>query len=1055
MRGCGRMTAQQALLAAAAAIAIVASASPAYAQTRTFDVPAGPASRTIPIFAKQAGIQVLASGDTVKAARTKAVRGNLSVADALARLLEGTGLAPTATPTADGIVTIARRTVGNGSAAADSAASSGDDGNGSEKSVAEILVVGKRSQNVDIRRTRDDAQPYVVFIHDQIERSGANNLDDFLKTRLPMSSQSQSTNQTGYSSSVNEGQINLRGLGTDQTLILIDGRRVPNIGLSFDGFGQPVITGIPLPSIERVEILPTTAGGIYGGSATGGVVNIILKHNYNGVDLQANYGLSGMGDSSRYNIYISGGGTLQNGRTQLSFGVSLGGGRPLYQDQRRFALKSRQLFLKNDSTAYSFVPPISSTGNICSVSATPAFFCDGGNLTLDTGQALGSAFTYIPLGYAGPQADGGQALLKNAGSYNLNPALGAVLLSPSRTRSATADIRHDFGDHVTAYFSGSLDRSSEPAPILAAVRAALPADNPNNPFQQDIWVTFPVGLLDGDRKTENSMLRAGTIVRLPASWSASLEYQWSRSKSETVTMGTPSLLTGVPPGGAELDYLQQIALTDTSGIRTNLDLLDTQTVRYGPLVTTLNTASFRTGGDLFHLPGGTVTMTGLLEWRGQRVSDVLETTTAGTVSGTGSQIDLYPARRQNVYSGYAELRLPLFSKANSRALFRELEITSSIRHDRYEDSIPVGPQFYSFFPATDFVRPSLSYASTKFRSTDYTVGVRYIPIKGLELRGSWATGFRPPSLSQLSPTLRPLNPFTAAILRDPLRGNSSLQAGIPTIQFGNANLDPERSRSFSIGAVISPKSVKGLRVSVDYTRIAKRGEIYAGDFQFFLQNESGFPGRITRGPLTDADRQLGYTGGPVTAIDASYINLSSTLVKALDIQLDYSVDLGNAGSLQPFLIASHQISLLRRPTPDSVATNQVDRSDGPLSWRGNAGIIWHRKAWTLELDAQYYDSYSVCASVYASDTCKSFIEPEQGRGRIPSQVYADLRISADLGKLIGSPIAKAITLTLGVQNVFNKTPPIISAGLSDLGYSTYGDPRLRRFTLSIQKHFGR
>ncbi|MGH7957692.1 MAG: TonB-dependent receptor, partial [Opitutaceae bacterium] len=130
-------------------------------------------------------------------------------------------------------------------------------------------VMESKILNMDIKRSRDDAQPYAIFERQAIEQSGATMLDDFLKNNVTMNNtgilNSQLVGQNTGSTSV----VNLRGLGANQTLILIDGRRAASA--NNQGFPvQPDINGIPLAAIERIEVLPTTASGIYGGSATGG-----------------------------------------------------------------------------------------------------------------------------------------------------------------------------------------------------------------------------------------------------------------------------------------------------------------------------------------------------------------------------------------------------------------------------------------------------------------------------------------------------------------------------------------------------------------------------------------------------------------------------------------------------------------------------------------------------------------------------------------------------------------------------------------------------------------
>src|SRR5262249_39163857 len=136
--------------------------------------------------------------------------------------------------------------------------------------------------------TKDAPQPYVVFDRREIQRSQATNLEDFLRTRLPMNAAATSAAQvTGQS--ITRSSIDLRGLGENQTLILVDGRRMPAVAQAAGSVSQPDINGIPLAAIERIEVLPSTAGGIYGGSATGGVVNIILRRDFRGVEGKATY----------------------------------------------------------------------------------------------------------------------------------------------------------------------------------------------------------------------------------------------------------------------------------------------------------------------------------------------------------------------------------------------------------------------------------------------------------------------------------------------------------------------------------------------------------------------------------------------------------------------------------------------------------------------------------------------------------------------------------------------------------------------------------------------
>jgi len=119
----------------------------------------------------------------------------------------------------------------------------------------EVLIVGSKVMNVDVKRTEDDVQPYYILDSTMIEQSGATNVEDFLKQRLTMNTAIQSNSQlgAGQTSVGTTSTINLRGLGANETLILIDGRRSAAVALG--GFTrQTDINGIPLSAIERIEI---------------------------------------------------------------------------------------------------------------------------------------------------------------------------------------------------------------------------------------------------------------------------------------------------------------------------------------------------------------------------------------------------------------------------------------------------------------------------------------------------------------------------------------------------------------------------------------------------------------------------------------------------------------------------------------------------------------------------------------------------------------------------------------------------------------------------------
>ena len=348
---------------AALALCLFAAGLPASAgapatERTPINIPAQDLESALRLLAKERDLQVIYRSELVGRLRTAGAAGNLTALEALNRLLNGTGLTfrhlndqtvtivPVDDRTATGFET-GRAALSAGEPKdiheisgpgvmrlARSDVDSAQDANGgirtgndevpteSSKGVPEMLVKGKRSSNIDIRRTEDDVQPYVVFTAEDIERSMAGSLDQFLMSRLPMNtSQYRADDIVSIPLTGNISSINLRGLGPNQTLILVNGRRLPGVSTSSD-LTQPDINGIPMSSVARIEVLPSTAGGIYGGGATGGVINIVTRKDYSGLDLNLSYGNAFDTDAAQRRFDASAGFNLESGRTRILISAS-------------------------------------------------------------------------------------------------------------------------------------------------------------------------------------------------------------------------------------------------------------------------------------------------------------------------------------------------------------------------------------------------------------------------------------------------------------------------------------------------------------------------------------------------------------------------------------------------------------------------------------------------------------------------------------------------------------------------------------------------------------
>ena len=160
-----------------------------------------------------------------------------------------------------------------------------------ETHIPEILVKGTRRPDADIQRPTDDIQPYVVLDRLWIAISAATEINDLLRTRLTMNYRVSLRYPESGTECDNDIVFDLRGLGDNQTLMLINGRR-PYSQPTFDKHVlQPDLNAIPPRAIDRIEIPPITASGIYDGRATGGVVKIVLRPDYSGVEPTVAHGM--------------------------------------------------------------------------------------------------------------------------------------------------------------------------------------------------------------------------------------------------------------------------------------------------------------------------------------------------------------------------------------------------------------------------------------------------------------------------------------------------------------------------------------------------------------------------------------------------------------------------------------------------------------------------------------------------------------------------------------------------------------------------------------------
>jgi hypothetical protein len=255
-----------------------------------------------------------------------------------------------------------------------------------------------------------------------------------------------------------------------------------------------------------------------------------------------------------------------------------------------------------------------------------------------------------------------------------------------------------------------------------------------------------------------------------------------------------------------------------------------------------------------------------------------------------------------------------------------------------------------------------------------------------------------------------------------------------------------------MGIVFSPPGRGKPRLSVDYTRISLSREplivrsVIGQDLQRALDAipallVAGDTTRLLRAPLSDADRAAGLTGGIVTQTDLRGLFLGKSVVEAVDIEADWTLSAGRLGTFRSYARATWQPTLRRQIAANELWFDAAGDTNGPLSWRGHGGVDWLRGSTSIGVNVQYFGSYAATYSDPYLESRNPQIVRFQGGKRVRPQVYFDLSLQHRFNRLL--------ELTAGVVNIFDHSPPLEGEALNRFGYSFYGDPRRRRFELTI------
>ncbi len=958
-------------LALSAAGAAQTTSAARMATERDFDIPAQPLSRALVQFATQSDLQLLFAQDDVAGLTSRPVQGRLTPESALTALLpEG---APRIEIAGDRVVRVEPPLP---QYAEGGAVVSGDD----------LVVTGTR-----IRGAVPAGANVLTFDEEAIAETGRSTVQDVLAT-LPQNffgGQNEAAQQSSASNGRNlsfGASVNLRGLGADSTLALVNGRR-----LAPAGFGHFVdISSIPLAAVSRVEILPDGASATYGSDAVGGVVNVILQDEYEGAETMFRAGSDGRGD------------VADLGLSQLAGLRWRGGGFVVayeYRDRSDLDWNDRDFTSNSNLTRYG-------GRDYSRTQANP------GTIT-----RLGtSAVTYaIPTGQNGTTLR--QADLIIGQTNRQNAVEGMDVLPRQRSHAFFASAHQEIGSRAEIF--GELmasDRASVSERTQQSANIVIPESNyyrrlntlflGRGPMTVAYFFGDDLGPIKTDADTRTLLATLGLSYDLGGDWQAEVFSAFGRNtenvRSSNLYDATSPLVTAAYASGNVATAFNPFA----DGSNTPQSVLNGFTY-YTNLESDseITTYALKVDGPVLHLWGGPLRAAFGVERREESFAiDRIEYRAAGP-RAQGFQ---RPSDR-SVDAVFAELNAPLVGPDNNVPLVRALVVSVSARR---EDASDYG------------------------EATVPRVGVDWELGDDVRLRAAWGRSFKGPTFDQ-SQGAQGLAYQVLTPALDPLADNGSTNAML--VSGGNEDLGPEEATTWSAGIDYRADIFGGLNLSASYYDINFENRISDGGVSaaVMLQNPVGYESFLIRDPsqaLIDSYLALpalisgqAPADGVELIIDTRLRNVASWTIRGIDLSADlrFDTDIGEIGL---FASATHFLELSRQILPGSPSVSSLDTVFNPTDWRIRTGLTWRTENWATSLTANYQNEYS--------DTNVSPAAP------IDAYATWDFRAATTLRR---SGVG-ALQISLAIQNLFDNDPPFTNNAVG-MGFDPGNASPIGRFAV--------
>jgi iron complex outermembrane receptor protein len=709
----------------------------------------------------------------------------------------------------------------------------------------------------------------------------------------------------GGTNTTRGSSINLRGVGPQATLTLIDGQR-----LTFSGVSSNYVdaTAIPTVAIERLEVVPDGSSAVYGSDAVAGVVNFILRKDYDGVQARGRYGFA--------DGYWLTQGSLLAGTRWDTGGVALA-----YEYTKNDSLNGGERnFVRydlRDRGGRDFRNSQCSPGNI--VVGGQSYAIPAGGVTSATAASL------------------------VRGTRNLCENLRFTDILPREERhKAYGSIYQEFGDAIRLHLQGLYSTREYTAAAIQQgstsniVNLTVPNTNPffvrpvgSTATQVAVEYDFTplLGPINQTGSTDTIFVTGGVEWKVAGDWKLTLDGVYTQDDSEQFTrrIDTTVLTARLRSGDPTL------AFNPFGGANSQAILDAIYSGVFNPFATSRTRGgSVQADGSLFALPGGNVRLAVGAEY-------LRYTSDAGNAQGALATpaVTIFPKLARNQKSAYGELYVPLFGSTNARPGLERLDLSAAVRYDDYSD---VGG------------------------TTNPKIGVNWSPVPGFLVKGSYGTSFRAPGLQDL-PLLRTGAGLTVSTWTDPL-SSTGTSVGL-VVNAGNPDLRPESAETWSITLEATPAALPGLRLSGSYFSLNYKDLINFPPRTTNSLLDPNYAFAVTRNPTADqiafwTSQGLIINGvlPPTVAFlyDGSAQNTGFIKTSGFDVDASYAFGAGG-GQASVGVNGTYVLNYDFAVTTLAVPVEQSNNINYPVRFRARAFASWQSGGFSTNLFLNHVGGY--------------------------------------------------------------------------------------------------